>query len=59
MGLDLYCLLVILIVCALCWKWYDDEGPDAGTQQVSTQKASASSHSERADDRRKANIQQQ
>ncbi len=50
MGLDLYCLLVIIIVCALCWKWYDDEG-------VSTQKASASSHSEGADDSSKVNIQ--
>jgi hypothetical protein len=63
MGLDLYCLLVILIVCALCWKWYDDEGvdegPDAGTQQVGTQRTSASSHSEGADDSSKGNIQQQ
>ena len=49
MGLELYCLLVIIITLALCWKWYDDEvvdeGPGAGTKQVSAQKASASSDS--------------
>jgi hypothetical protein len=25
MSLGTYCLLVFLILCALCWKWYDDE----------------------------------
>ena len=32
---NLFSLLVILIVLALCWRWYDnegeDEGPDVGT----------------------------
>ena len=41
MGLELYCLIVIIITLALCWKWYDDEvvdeGPGAGTKQDSAQ----------------------
>jgi hypothetical protein len=38
MSLITYCLLVFLIVCALCWKWYDDEPgakPDAETDAKS------------------------
>ncbi len=38
MSLLTYCLLVFLVVCALCWKWYDDEAvakPDAETDAKS------------------------
>lgn len=48
MSLELYCVLVILICLALCWKWYDDEdvdeGPGAVTKQDSAQKATEPSH---------------
>ena len=30
MSLESYCLLVIVITLAVCWKWYDDEDVDEG-----------------------------